>query len=71
MPTEDIDLSPTPQLIPPWTGGGDRDFHGHGLRVNLFTELDVRNDNELWLASGCEPAKPSPIGPRPADRRIS
>lgn len=46
--TRTINLQPTPKFVPPWIRGGDRDFHGNGPRVNLFTELQVRNANELW-----------------------
>lgn len=43
-----VDLAPTPKFIPPWTDGGDREFAGHGPRVNVFTWLDVQDRNELW-----------------------
>lgn len=43
-----VNLAPTPKFIPPWTGIGDRDFGGNGPRINLFTQIEVRNRNELW-----------------------
>lgn len=46
--TVTVELAPTPLFIPPWTTGGDRDFGGHGPRVNLFAQIEVRNRNELW-----------------------
>jgi len=43
-----VNLPPTPKFIPPWTSGGDRDFGGNGPRINLYTQIKVRNRNELW-----------------------
>lgn len=42
-----VTLPSTPKFIPPLTEG-DREYAGHGPRVNLHTRLEVRNSNELW-----------------------
>lgn len=49
MPTEikTFDINPTPFFIPPRVGG-DREFKGHGPRVQVSATLSVRNTNELW-----------------------
>lgn len=49
MPIEQITIHPpaTPKFIPAWVGG-DREFDGHGPRVNVYTQIEVRNSNELW-----------------------
>lgn len=51
MPTETItlDINPTPFFIPPRVGG-DREFMGHGPRVQVSATLSVRNSNELWAS---------------------
>ncbi|MBN8228410.1 hypothetical protein JYK02_12945 [Corallococcus macrosporus] len=35
--------------VPPKTPGGDADFAGHGPRMALNFEFEVRNANELWV----------------------
>ncbi|CAM3965702.1 hypothetical protein [Corallococcus exiguus] len=35
--------------VPPKTPGGDADFAGHGPRMALNFEYEVRNSNELWI----------------------
>lgn len=49
MAAEDItiELEPTPRFIPPLVEG-DMEFAGHGPDVTVFTELQVRNENQLW-----------------------
>jgi hypothetical protein len=49
MPTEvlTVDINPTPFYIPPRVGG-DREFKGHGPRVDVSARLSIRNARELW-----------------------
>jgi hypothetical protein len=42
-----LDINPTPFFVPPRVGG-DREFKGHGPRVQVSATLSVRNANELW-----------------------
>jgi hypothetical protein len=44
-----FDINPTPFFIPPRVGG-DREFNGHGPRVEVSATLSVRNSNELWVS---------------------
>src|SRR6187200_3320524 len=44
-----VDINPTPFFIPPRVGG-DREFNGHGPRVEVSATLAVRNANELWAS---------------------
>lgn len=48
MPTEVLtrDINPTPFFVPPKVGG-DRDFKGHGPRVQVSAKLYIRNLQEL------------------------
>jgi hypothetical protein len=43
-----INVAPLPKFVPPHVGSGDRDFDGHGPVVHVSTQIDVRNDRELW-----------------------
>ena len=44
-----LDINPTPFFVPPRVGG-DREFNGHGPRVEVSATLAVRNANELWAS---------------------
>ena len=44
-----LDINPTPFFVPPRVGG-DREFNGHGPRVEVSATLSVRNANELWAS---------------------
>ena len=44
-----VDINPTPFFVPPRVGG-DREFNGHGPRVEVSATLFVRNSNELWAS---------------------
>jgi len=44
-----LDINPTPFFVPPRVGG-DREFKGHGPRVQVSATLSVRNSNELWAS---------------------
>jgi hypothetical protein len=44
-----VDINPTPFFVPPRVGG-DREFNGHGPRVEVSATLSVRNSNELWAS---------------------
>jgi len=44
-----FDINPTPFFVPPRVGG-DREFKGHGPRVEVSATLLVRNSNELWAS---------------------
>lgn len=41
------DINPTPFFVPPLVGG-DREFAGHGPRVQVSARLSIRNSRELW-----------------------
>jgi hypothetical protein len=49
MPSEvlTVDINPTLFYIPPRVGG-DREFKGHGPRVDVSARLSIRNARELW-----------------------
>ncbi|RKH72532.1 hypothetical protein [Corallococcus aberystwythensis] len=48
LSTLTINDFPLSFYVPPKTGG-DADFAGHGPRMALNFELEVRNTNELWI----------------------
>jgi hypothetical protein len=48
VPVKTIELSPTPKFIPSHVGG-DRDFAGHGPKVDVSAWLRVVNRTQLWV----------------------
>jgi hypothetical protein len=40
--------NPTPKFIPQLTGPGDADFAGHGPRVDVFANIKIENQREIW-----------------------